>query len=87
MSEAQEEKPDVITITAKGQVTIPSRLRKRYELEEGDQLMVVPIEDGLMLKKIELPSVEEFRERVASREVDLSLEDIAGLVREHRDRR
>lgn len=86
MSEAKGEKPDVITVSSKGQITIPSSLRKRYDLEEGDRMIVVPVEEGLMLKKIDLPSVEEFRERVEAREVELTLDDIVDIVHEHRDR-
>lgn len=86
MSGAKEEKPDVITLSSKGQITIPSSLRKRYDLEEGDRMIVVPVDEGLMLKKINLPSVEEFQERVETREVKLSLEDIVDIVHEHRDR-
>lgn len=86
MSEAKEEKPDVITVSSKGQITIPSSLRKQYNLEEGDRIIVVPVEEGLMLKKIDLPSVEEFQERVEAHEVELTLEDIVDIVHEHRDR-
>lgn len=86
MSGATEETPDVITVSSKGQITIPSSLRKRYDLEEGDRMMVVPVEDGLVLKKIDLPSVEEFQERVETREAELSLEDIVDIVHEYRNR-
>lgn len=85
MSEAQPEKPDVITLSSKGQITIPSHLRERYDLDTGDRLLVVPMEDGIMLKKIELPSIEEFQKRVETRDVELSLDEIVDLVHEHRD--
>lgn len=87
MSETQAEKPDVITVSSKGQITIPSSLRRQYDLEEGDRLIAVPLEEGIMLKKIDLPSVEEFQERVETREVELSLEDIVDIVHEQRNRR
>ena len=80
------EDPEVTTVTSKGQVTIPSRLREEFGLQKGTKLMVVPTEYGLVLKKIELPSVEEFQDRVADRaaETDLSLEDVTQLVHEAR---
>lgn len=77
-------KPDVVTVSAKGQVTIPSQLREQYDLEEGDQLMVVPTEYGLVFKKIDLPSVEEFEARVREREADVSLDEVVDLVHDHR---
>lgn len=79
-----DDKPEVITISSKGQVTIPSRMRDQYDLEAGDRLMVVPTDYGIVLKKIELPSIEEFQDRVDDRDVDLSLDEVVDLVHEER---
>jgi AbrB family looped-hinge helix DNA binding protein len=78
--------PEITTVTSKGQITIPSRLREEFGLEQGTKLMVVPTEYGLVLKKIELPSVEEFQQRVEERagEVELSMDDVTELVHEAR---
>ena len=78
--------PEVTTVTSKGQITIPSRLRKQFGLEQGTKLMVVPTDYGLMLKKLELPSVEEFQQRVEERAetVDLSMEEVNELVHDAR---
>jgi len=78
--------PDITTVTSKGQITIPSHVRDEFDLEEGTKLMVVPTEYGVMLKKIDLPSVTEFQDRVAERAADteLSLEDVTELVHEAR---
>ena len=48
--------------------------------------MVVPTDYGLMLKKLELPSVEEFQQRVEERAetVDLSMEEVNELVHDAR---
>ena len=78
--------PEVTTVTSKGQITIPSRLRKQFGLEKGTRLMVVPTDYGLVLKKLELPSVEEFQQRVEERAetVDLSIEEVTQLVQDAR---
>ena len=78
--------PEITTVTSKGQITIPSRLRKQFGLEQGTKLMVVPTDYGLMLKKLELPSVEEFQQRVEERAetVDLSMEEVNELVHDAR---
>lgn len=78
--------PEVTTVTSKGQITIPSRLRKQFGFEQGTKLMVVPTDYGLVLKKLELPSVEEFQQRVDQRAeaVDLSLDEIDQLVHDAR---
>lgn len=78
--------PEVTTVTSKGQITIPSRLREQYGLDQGTKLMVVPTDYGLVLKKLDLPSVEEFQQRVEERAdtVDLSLEEVSRLIHEAR---
>ena len=78
--------PEITTVTSKGQITIPSRLREEFGLEQGTKLMVVPTEYGLVLKKVELPSVEEFQQRVEERAggVELSMDDVTELVHEAR---
>jgi looped-hinge helix DNA binding domain, AbrB family len=78
--------PEITTVTSKGQITIPSRLREQFGLEKGTKLMVVPTDYGLVLKKLELPSVEEFQQRVEERAetVDLSMDEINELVHETR---
>ncbi|ATW89460.1 AbrB family looped-hinge helix DNA binding protein [Halohasta litchfieldiae] len=80
------DEPEVTTVTSKGQITIPSRLREEFGLQKGTKLMVVPTEYGLVLKKIELPSVEEFQQRVEDRAgtVELSTEDVDQLVHDAR---
>jgi antitoxin PrlF len=78
--------PEITTVTSKGQITIPSRLREEFGLEQGTKLMVVPTDYGLVLKKVELPSVEEFQRRVEARadEAELSMDDVNELVHEAR---
>jgi looped-hinge helix DNA binding domain, AbrB family len=81
------DKPEITTVTSKGQITIPSRLREEFGFEQGTKLMVVPTEHGLVLKRLDLPSVEEFEKRVADREegVNLSMDEISELVHRARD--
>jgi len=80
------DEPEVTTVTSKGQITIPSRLREEFGLQKGTKLMVVPTEYGLVLKKIDLPSVEEFQQRVEARTeaLDLSMADVDQLVHDAR---
>jgi len=80
------DEPEVTTVTSKGQITIPRRLRDQFGLEQGTKLMVVPTEYGLVLKKVELPSIAEFQQRVEDRTdtVELSLDEVTQLVHEAR---
>jgi len=81
------DKPEVTTVTSKGQITIPSNLRDQFGLEQGTKLMVVPTEYGLVLKKVDLPSVREFQQRVKERtgSINLSEDEVTQLVHEARD--
>jgi len=79
------DEPEVTTVTSKGQITIPSELRDQFGLEKGTKLVVVPTDHGLVLKKLDLPSVEEFQQRVDDRTVSLSVEEVSQLVHEARE--
>ena len=78
--------PEVTTVTSKGQITIPRRLREQFGLENGTKLLVVPTDYGLILKKIDLPSVEAFQKRVEERcgTAELSMEAVDQLVHDGR---
>jgi len=38
------------TITSKGQLTLPKKLRERFHLERGRKVILVPVEEGIVLK-------------------------------------
>ena len=80
------DQPEITTVTSKGQITIPSKLRDQFGLEQGTKLMVVPTEYGLVLKKVDLLSIEEFQRRVENRAdaSDMSLDEVTRLVHEAR---
>jgi AbrB family looped-hinge helix DNA binding protein len=40
-----------VTITRKGQTTIPKELREKYALSEGTRLQVIDTGDGVMFRK------------------------------------
>ena len=37
-------------MTSKGQVTIPKDLRDRFGLKEGEEVLMVPAKEGILLK-------------------------------------
>lgn len=47
-------------MSSKGQVVIPDAIRKRLNLEEGTQFIVVGEGDVVILKTITAPSLESF---------------------------
>lgn len=52
---SRDKTPKKMKVFQKGQVVIPSLLRRKYHLEIGDQIDIVPTEEGILLK----PSVKK----------------------------
>jgi len=36
---------------SKGQITIPESLREQYELHDGEPIVLIPVENGIMVKR------------------------------------
>ena len=45
-------KPETVSFTTKGQVVIPLRLRKQFEIEDGTKAVVQATPDGILLKPV-----------------------------------
>ncbi len=75
----------ILQVRKRGTITLPVRLRKKYNLEEGDPLTVIDLGGGIFLspRPIFLPKlagqIEELREKY-----DLSLEELIEGVAEQR---
>lgn len=39
-----------VTVSSKGQITLPKDLRERFHLLEGEQATVAPTADGILIK-------------------------------------
>jgi AbrB family looped-hinge helix DNA binding protein len=46
------EKPEAVRFTTKGQVVIPLRLRKQFEIEDGTKAVVQATPEGILLKPV-----------------------------------
>lgn len=46
------EKTETVSFTTKGQVVIPLRLRKQFDIEEGTKAVVQATPDGILLKPV-----------------------------------
>lgn len=55
---------DVLTVSSKGQVVLPAKLRKELSIQSGDKLAIYTSGDVIMLKRIQMPTAEEFRARL-----------------------
>lgn len=78
----------IVQIRKRGSLTLPVELRKRYELEEGDPVTLVDLEEGIFLspKRSVLPKlvaqIEKLRE-----EKNITLTELIEGVRALRQQR
>lgn len=87
----QEKKVDMVTVSSRGQVSIPSDIRKESGIEEGTKLLVMGSGDSILMKKVRPSVVEKDLEDVlkplwkkAKRE-GLKEKDTKKLIRETRE--
>jgi AbrB family looped-hinge helix DNA binding protein len=79
-------------MSSKGQVVIPESIRKRLDLREGAQFLVVGDEDVVILKVVTPPDLDEFdalikQARRQAKEVGLKPKDVSSAVAKARSRR
>ena len=43
---------ELVTLSSKGQVVIPAKVRKKFSLKEGDSLMIVEEKDAICLRPL-----------------------------------
>lgn len=82
----------VLTVSSKGQISLPVNMRKRLSINTGDKLVAYASDDVIMLKAIKLPGAEEFKDallqaqewaaKVGYKEDDVN--DIIKSVRKHK---
>lgn len=53
---------NITSLSSRGQIVIPLKIRQRMKLEEGEKFVVIDANDVLVLKKIEKPSFKGFDE-------------------------
>lgn len=53
------EEPEIAVVSEKGQIVIPYSVRIRLGLKPKTKLLVYDTEDTVILKKMELPNLEE----------------------------
>ena len=41
---------EVVTLSSKGQIVIPAKVRKKFSLKEGDSLVITEEKDGIRLR-------------------------------------
>lgn len=53
---------EVLTVSSKGQISIPLEIRKKMSITRGDKLAAYASGDVIMLKPIRIPSEDDFEQ-------------------------
>jgi AbrB family looped-hinge helix DNA binding protein len=77
-------------MSSKGQIVIPESIRKRLDLREGAQFLVVGEDDVVVLKVVTPPDMQDFdnlikRARKQAKEAGLKPRDIKSAVSKARN--
>jgi len=76
-------KLDTVSFGTKGQVVIPRRLRKEFEIEDGTKATVVSTPDGILLKPITRTYLKSLRGKYKHLPL---METLKEMKREEKDR-
>jgi AbrB family looped-hinge helix DNA binding protein len=77
-----------LQIRSKGTITLPARLRKKYDLEEGDILTLIDMGDGNFMLTSKNSSFLRNADKVAKAvaDADVTLEELLETLDEERQR-
>ena len=79
----------VLTLSTKGQLVLPNDLRKNLSLEPGDKIIAYWSNDSIVLKKLELPSDNDFEKEIDetvkyAKENGIKEQDISNIIKAYR---
>ena len=75
-----------LQVGSKGTITLPARLRKKYNLEESEVLTLVDLGEGTLLLRPKLSQVDKLFRQIARRlkKENVSLDDLQQALDEER---
>ena len=82
---------ELTRISEKGQVVIPSSLRKEMGIKKSDQFMIFGEEGTVILKKIEKPAIKKTFDEIAiplqkaAKQIGLTRADVKKAIRDVRN--
>ena len=83
---------DVLTVSSKGQIALPAKIRKALSINTGDRLAVFTSDDVIMLKAVKVPTAEEFKMKLDeaadwAKQVGYEESDVDNIVKSVRKNR
>ena len=89
--EVKMEEIEVTSVSSRGQVVIPQKIRDKLHIAEGEKFVVIGENDTIVLKKLEVPSFRGFdkllkKTREFAKKKGLKESDVEESIRELRKR-
>ncbi len=83
-------KIEVTSVSSKGQVVIPNKIRRQIGILEGAKLMIITDGQNLLLKPIQAPKYETFKMLIKeshelARKHGLTKDDVAKVIKKVRN--
>jgi len=83
---------ELLTVSSKGQVVLPLSFRKETGITVGTKLAAYMVDDMIILKPIELPSLEQFSEQLDearkwAASVGYKEEDVNSFIKDYRKKK
>ena len=77
------------TVSSRGQISIPSDIRRGMKLKEGNKVLFLLSDDSLMVKKVNVESFAEITKplKEAAKKSGLEESDVPGIIDRFRKRR
>jgi len=67
-----------VRVSSKGQIVIPKPLREVYHINEGDEVLMLPLEEGVLIKKKGKPP----KLRGLLKDLDVNVEELEAILAE-----
>jgi AbrB family looped-hinge helix DNA binding protein len=81
----QDLRPVIAEIKARGQLTIPKKIREKSHLEEGQVVSIIPVGDSVIITPRQLTLDEARRQiKMILRQTGISVEEVLAGIKEER---
>lgn len=82
----------VLTVSSKGQISLPVNIRRKLSIDAGDKLVLYASGDSIMLKTLKLPTAAEFEASLDEAQawaasVGYQEEDVNDIIKSVRQRK
>ena len=79
----------IISVTSKGQIALPIKMRRKLTINAGDKLIAYTYDNAIILKPIKMPKLEELKGKLQeaenwAKQVGYTEEDINRIIKEIR---